>query len=258
MTAARGTRDKKALDKTWSLKTGDRSTKTISRMSALVTCYNAHGQQLDIPNMTMSDSFTGMQDLFRECIRLGADTLDPDSIRVTFLQAGPSSFDFQFDLRDSKTVKTWGKHPSGWDVANYVALDQALAGYATVGELAMLIAANPDCELRWVETLYGPDVEVLVDGLPRMVFQASLMELMGDHAVQSALRAAMAPLTNPEFGYVTIRGEVQGAQGVFNQVMVSNESVREFIQGEPLKPKSFEPTVACQSEDEIRWNADQS
>lgn len=256
MAAARSARDKKVQDKTWYLKSVDRSTKTSSRMSALVSCYNDHGQQMSIPNMTMGDSFTGMQDLLRECIRLGSDSVDPDSVRMTFLQAGPSSFDFQFDMRESKGLKTWGKHPSGWDMTTYVALDQALAAFATVGQLAMLMAAHPGCELRRVETQYGADIEVLINGQPRMVSEEHLLQAVKDLAVQSALRIAMAPLTNPEFAYVTIRGEVQGAMGMFNQVMVSNEHLREFIHGEPLKPKSFDPTVACLSQDEILWNED--
>lgn len=256
MAAARSAGDEKLLDESWFAKKMERPTKTVSRMSALISCYNHSGQQVAISNLAMGDSFTGIQDLFRACIQLGHHSLDPDHVGVTFLRVGPSSFDFQFEMRDAKSVKLWDKHPSGWDMTTYVALDQALATFAALGHLSMTIAAHPGCELRLVETVYGADIAVLVDGSPCMVTDAQLLYMVQDPVVQDALRTAMVPLADPEFEYVIIRGEVQGAMGMFYLIMASNDHLREFVAGGPLEPLSFEPTVVCPSAAEIRWNED--
>lgn len=255
MAAARSARDKKVIDFR-SHKNSSMSNRTVSRLSALITCYNAAGQQLNIPTMALGESFTGFKELSREIVRLGAEQLDHTALDVTLMQTGPSSFDLQFDVKDVRSGMSRVMASSRHEEEAYAVLDRAMAAYGTVGEAVLLIAAHPGCELRRVETFYGPDIEIVVDGSPRMIMHESIIDMIQAPSIQAALRTVMVPLANPEFTYVTIRGEIQNVQGLANQVMVSNEHLREFLRGEPLKPKSFEPTVVNPSQDELRWSQD--
>lgn len=252
MAAARSARDKKSII-FGSNRNSGLTQRTISRLSVLITCYNAAGQQLDIPNVALRESFTGFQELSSEIIRLGAEPLDHTALDVTLMQTGPSAFDMQFDVKEARSSmsRVIGSSPSEEDP--YAILDRALAAFGTVGEAVLLIAAHPGCELQLVETYYGPDIEIVVEGEPRLIIPEHLIDVIRTPSVQAILRTVMVPLANPEFAYVTIRGEIQNVQGLSNQVMIANEHLREFLGGEPLIPKSFEPTVVNPGQAELRW-----
>lgn len=183
----------------------------------------------------------------------GPEPFDLDLLDVTFMQVGPSSFDFRFDIRRPELGKMASLAASGALRDAYPLLARAMTVIGTIGEATMLIAAYPGCELRRVETHYGPDIEILVDGRPWLVFPANFLDLIRNPDIQAAWRAGLSPLSNPDFAYVTARGEIHKVQGLANQVMICNEHLRDFIRGEPLKPMSFEPTVPGISQAEKEW-----
>ncbi|WP_431812892.1 hypothetical protein [Kocuria sp. cx-455] len=226
---------------------------TAVQHSTLLTCYNDRGQQVPVPSSVLSVAFTGFQHMSRGIFGSGPEEFDLDLLDVTFMQVGPSSFDFRFDIRRPDLGKMALLGASGALREAYPMLARAMTVIGTIGEATMLIAAHPGCELRRVETHYGPDVEVLVDSKPRLIFPAQFLDLVRDPAIQAAWRAGLSPLSNPNFAYVTARGEIHKVQGLANQVIICNEHLRDFISGDPLQPMSFEPTIPALSQAEQEW-----
>lgn len=221
--------------------------------STLLTCYNDRGQQLLIPGSDLRVAFTGFQHIARGIFGSGPDPFDLDLLDVTFMQVGPSSFDFRFDIRRPNLGTMAKLSASGALRDAYPLLARAMTIIGAIGEATLVIAAHPGCELRRIETYYGPDIEILIDGKPRFVFPAKFLGLVRDPSIQAAWRAGLSPLSNPDFAYVTARGEIHKVQGLANQVMICNEQLREFINGRPLEPVSFDPTVPALSQAEKEW-----
>lgn len=183
----------------------------------------------------------------------GPEPFDLDLLDVTFMQVGPSSFDFRFDIRRPRLGNLSLLRASASAQDAYSVLARTMTMIGTIGEATMLIAAHPGCELRRMETHYGPDIEILIAGQPRFVLPAKFLDLVRSPSIQAAWREGFSPLSNPDFAYVTARGEIHRVQGLSNQVMICNEQLREFIGGRPLEPISFEPTVPGLSKAEKEW-----
>lgn len=234
------------------------ATRTITRSSTLITCYNSQAQQLSIPNAALGEAFTGLQKLTHEIVRLNSERLDPDAMEVTLMRVGPSAFDLQTNIKVANSGFLSVLVPPRTKSATRAVLDRATTLFGAVGEAGMLLAAHPGCELRFVETSHGADVEILVNQLPRLILPAPMLETVRASSIQEALRMTLVPLLDPEFSYVTIRGELQGVKGLANQVMESNEHLRAFVHGAQLKPKSFEPTQVIPSPAQQQWDRDRN
>lgn len=203
--------------------------------------------------MLLRRSFTGVQEFSRVLTALhGSPGQEPPS-DVTILQVGPSSFDFQFEVK--------GQHPPGVRVRRAerrapqaaTALERSIDELSLVGQAVVFVAGHPDCELRTVDTPYGPFIHLMGDGVPHLVVRPELLGVLAMPDVQECVRAAMAVFADPHVAYVTLLGEAHGVQGMDNAVLRCNQPMRDFIDGAPLRPGGFAATPARRGAAEQRW-----
>lgn len=253
MAAGRPSRIKNFWDATTPRDTGSTSD-VVGRISALISCYNQYGQQVEIPNVTLGESFTGFQEMSRGVLAMAGESLNPEALDVTLMQVGPSSVDFHFDIKAGRQAGSRRRGLGCSAEEAYAALDRLVTRCCAVGEAIVLVAGHPGCELRQLTTHYGPTVEIVIDGAPRMIVDHIGLELMQMDVVQAFMRSLLLPLNNPEFTYITVSREIQGVTGMGHRVMIANEHVREFLAGGSLRMGCPTPVLVQPGFSEGNWS----
>lgn len=210
----------------------------LASAHVLITCYDIHGRQVEIPHQRLRRSFTGIQEFSRAITALHEVPAGRLPVETTIMQVGPSSFDFQFEVKDPqygpmRSRKALRTAPSATELA------RSITEMSLVGRALVFIAAHPGCELRTVDTPYGPLVNLMADGVPHLILRPEILAVLTMPEAQECVRTAMAVFADPAISYVTLLGEAHGVQGMDNAVLVCNASMREFIAGAPLRAVGF-------------------
>lgn len=207
----------------------------LASAHVLITCHDTHGQQVEIPHHRLRRSFTGIQEFSRAITALHEAPAGRLPVETTIMQLGPSCFDFQFEVKDPqdgpvRSRKATRTAPTAAELA------RSIAEMSLVGQALVFVAAHPGCELRTVDTPFGPLVGLKADGVPHLILRPELVAVLAMPEAQECVRTAMAVFADPAISYVTLLGEAHGVQGMDNAVLVCNDAMREFIAGAPLRP----------------------